>query len=88
MNEIHDLLIEDSYGCKHAVSIKHYPQFGFSNASHAGKMIAHIKREDSLHQPTGDNKEEWDRYDKLYSDWKDSITEELNRACKEYFNDY
>ncbi len=84
-NEV--LHIQDAYGFHYEVTIEHLPNFGYSNATHAGTIVAQVEK-NKLHEPISDNDQEWERYDELFAEWKDAVISDMKRICTEYFNDY
>lgn len=86
MAEITDKIkVYDDKGFHYEVEIKHTPHFGISFAYYQGRIIA-SREYGRIHEPIGDNDQDWERYEELLSEWKDAAITDLSPSCKEYFN--
>lgn len=80
-----DIKITDRMGFIYSVRIEHTPHHGFSTAYYEGRIIGQCELGRIL-EPFSDDDREWEMYEELFGEWRDSINSNLTLECKQYFN--
>lgn len=77
--------VPDVKGFVYEVLLRHSPHLGFSTAYYSQNIISQVEL-NKIHEPTSDNDAEWERYNELFSEWRDEAILNLTKGSQTYFN--
>lgn len=88
MQEQENFKVVDTKGFHYEVTLKHSPQWGFSTAYYAGRVIAQVDLGGAPRKPMSDDDGEWERYEERFSEWTDEIKYNMTPKCVDYFDNH
>lgn len=94
------ITVSDSRGFQHEVTLRYYPHLGSVFILYGEKIIGSIDKErifapdnnwlfntdDDWLFPSGDDDREWEIYEELLEDWKNSAITDALPFCVQYFD--
>jgi hypothetical protein len=80
--------ITDSHGFVYEVLVRHYPHRGISIACYKDMIICAVGNDcKKIFEPSGDNDKEWEIYEQLLENYKNSAIADIVPTCIQFFDD-